>query len=149
MAGLTNLTLLALGDNWISDISPVAGLTNLTYLYLYGNSIWDISPVAGNQSDIPVSLRQLDIGHLDSNSLSDISPVAGLTNLTVAVTFTLGTLNSAGQRVSMRDISPVAGLTNLTLLALGDNWISDISPVAGNGLTNLTYLLSHGFGAVN
>ena len=124
VAGLTNLTSLNLGarnlGNSLSDISPVAGLTNLTRLYLHRNSLSDISPVAG--------LTNLTVLDLYGTSLSDISPVAGLTNLT--------SLNL--RRNSILDISPVAGLTNLTSLNLDGNSISDTSPVAG--LTNLTVL---------
>ena len=110
----TNLTVLILWDNSLSDISPVAGLTNLTELALGRNSLSDISTVAG--------LTNLTVLGLGGNSLSDISAVAGLTNLTV--------LGLGGN--SLSDISAVAGLTNLTRLALWDNSISDISPLVAN-----------------
>ena len=138
----TKLTVLDLGGNNISDISPVAGLTNLTELWLWGNRISDISPVAG--------LTELQRLHLGSNNISDILPMINLTNLTqlwlwgngisnisvVVILTRLQWLHLGGNRIS--DISPVAGLTNLTGLNLVDNRISDISPVAG--LTNLTWL---------
>ena len=69
----TNLTELGLGDNSISDISPIAGLTNLTVLDLQENNITDILPLAG--------LTNLTVLRLDDNSISDISPLAGLTQL--------------------------------------------------------------------
>ena len=44
----TNLTLLDLGNNFISDLSPLKGLTNLRRLELHNNSISDISPLVAN-----------------------------------------------------------------------------------------------------
>ena len=48
MAGLTDLTVLGLESNSITDISPVSGLTNLTELYLANNNISDILPLVEN-----------------------------------------------------------------------------------------------------
>ena len=120
MAGLTNLALLDLGGNSISDLSHLAGLTQLINLSLNGNSITDLSPLAGL-----TNLTSLD---LNGNSITDLSPLAGLTNLTW--------LSFWNNNIS--DLSPLAGLTNLTRLWLYSNAITDISPVAG--LTNLTSL---------
>ena len=142
LAGLTNLTILGLGNNAISDLSPLAGLTNLTELFLDNNAISDLSPLAGltnlgflnldsnSISDISAvaGLTNLESLNLRDNSISDISPVAGLTNLTG--------LSLGGNSIS--DLSAIAGLTNLESLGLGDNTISDLSAVAG--LTNLTFL---------
>jgi internalin A len=120
LASLTNLTELDLGDNQISDISPLAGLTSLTSLWLFYNQISDISPTA--------NLTSLTALYLHTNKISDISPLANLTNLTV--------LELHDNRIS--DISPLTGLTSLTELSLMDNGISDISPLAS--LTSLTSL---------
>ena len=68
MAGLTNLTLLSLGNNNISDISPVAGLTNLTSLLLWDNSISDISPLVAN-----TGLGEEDLVFVTGNPLSYLS----------------------------------------------------------------------------
>ena len=164
LAGLTNLTRLALDNNNITDISPLAGLTSLTRLWIYSNAITDISAVAGltnltylglggnNISDIsPLEgLTNLTRLALDNNNITDISPVAGLTSLTrlwiysnaitdisaVAGLTNLTYLGLGGNNIS--DISPLEGLTNLTRLTLNNNSISDVSAVAG--LTNLTYL---------
>lgn len=46
LAGLTNLYVLHLGDNKISDISPLAGLTNPAIIDLESNHISDITPLA-------------------------------------------------------------------------------------------------------
>ena len=115
----TQLTILDLRDNPLSDISALAGLTNLTVLRLARNNITDISPV--------VRLTKLTVLNLRDNSVSDISAIAGLTNLTVL-------------RIdinSISNISPLSRLTKLTQLYLGQNSISDLSPlVANTGLGN-------------
>ena len=115
----TQLTILDLRDNPLSDISPLAGLTNLTVLRLARNNITDISPL--------VRLTKLTVLNLRDNSVSDISAIAGLTNLTVL-------------RIdinSISNISPLSRLTKLTQLYLGQNSISDLSPlVANTGLRN-------------
>ena len=67
MAGLTNLTVLHLGGNSISDISVLAGLTNLTRLGLRKNSVSDISVLA----DL-TNLTSLD---LRDNKITDLSPL--------------------------------------------------------------------------
>ena len=69
----TNLTVLDLAGNNISDISPVAGLTKLISLDLGKNSISDISAVVG--------LTNLTTLTLNNNSISDISPLAENTGL--------------------------------------------------------------------
>ena len=120
VAGLTKLTKLNLGGNPVSNISPLAELIKLTELYLFESNISDISPLAG--------LTELTKLYLWDNKISDISAVAELTKLTK--------LNLGNNNIS--DISPLTDLTNLTWLNLSDNPVSDISVVAG--LTNLTEL---------
>ena len=120
VAGLTKLTNLNLGGNPVSNISPLTELIKLTELYLFESNISDISPVAG--------LTKLTELYLWDNKISDISAVADLTKLT--------NLNLGNNNIS--DISPLADLTNLTWLNLSDNPVLDITPVAG--LTNLTEL---------
>ncbi len=142
VSDFANLTLLALENNNISDITPLANLTNLTFLDLSNNNITDISPLAkltnltlldlsnNNITDISPLAKLTNLTYLDLyyNNISDISPLANLTNLT--------DLNLYYNNIS--DISPLANLTNLTSLTLASNNISDISPLAN--LTNLTYL---------
>ena len=45
---MTNLTGLWLGDNAVSDLTPLAGLTNLTELRLENNNISDLAPLVEN-----------------------------------------------------------------------------------------------------
>ena len=120
LAGLTKLTVLGFSYNNISDVSPLAGLVNLEQLYLEESDISDISPLA--------RLTKLTKLYLRHNNISDISPLAGLTKLTV--------LDLVYNNIS--DVSPLAGLMNLENLWLQANFISDISPLAR--LTKLTVL---------
>ena len=55
------------------DLSPLANLTNLEVLSLSGNGITDISPLAG--------LLKLRLLHITDNHIEDFSPLAGLINL--------------------------------------------------------------------
>ncbi len=43
---LTDLRLLIMADNWISDLTPLANLKHLHYLELFVNNITDLSPLA-------------------------------------------------------------------------------------------------------
>ena len=46
------MTWLKVGDNDISDVTPLAGLTNLTWLGINNNKISDISPLDGLRENI-------------------------------------------------------------------------------------------------
>ncbi len=120
LSGLVKLTALQIGNN-ISDISPLANLVNLEQLYLNSNYlITDISAMAG--------MTKLTDVHLAFNAISSISALAGKTAMT--------TLRLYDNDIS--DISPLAGMTKLTLLEIDANLVSDISPLAAStGLLNL------------
>ena len=129
MTGLeyaTNLTVLSLWANQITDVSALSSLTNLTFLGLggYTNNISDVSALSGLTNLTDLSLR--------GNNITDVSALSGLTNLT-----RLWLLYNA-----ITDISPLAGLINLTELGLGYNAITDLSMLASwlRGLTNLENL---------
>ena len=124
LSGLTNLTTLGLGRNSVTDISPLSGLTNLRTLGLSYNGIKDVSAFVSVLS----GLTNLTNLHLTGNHITDISFLSGLTGLTV--------LRLEYNRIT--DISPLSGLTDLTELRLSGNNITDISPLSG--LTNLTRL---------
>ena len=89
---MTNLTVLDLDDNQISDIAPLSGLVNLTELDLDGNQVSDIAPLQ--------NLTKLTVLDLRANAIVDVSPLAGLVNLTV--------LDLSSNHIS--DFSPLAGL---------------------------------------
>ena len=143
---LPNLTSLALNENDIFDISPIAELSNLKFLDLSYNTITNMSPLLGltnlyqlNLAENPIinlprlkgltTLRLLD---LRSTQLSNISVLKELINLTQ--------LKLSYNQIN--DISALKELTHLTQLKLSYNQISDISAL--RELTRLTQLnLSH------
>lgn len=113
--GLINLRFhLALANNQITDISPLAGLSNLQVLLLGSNQVTDIPPLS--------ALTNLRYLWLDNNQISDISPLAGPGNLQMLV---LG-------RNRISDLSPLAKLANLQDLALNHNEIEAIGALVTN-----------------
>ena len=118
--GLSNLRVLELGSNAISDISVLKNLPNLEQLWMIHNRIQDVSDLA--------ELTRLRRLYLGWNQIEDISPLSGLTSLEY-----LGL-----QYTGRSDISALSGLTNLISLNLEGNQIDDISTLSG--LTNLTWL---------
>ena len=95
------------------DLRPLANLINLEMLSLEGNWISDIRPLMG--------LKKLRRLHLSNNQIEDVSPLAGLTELWQLFL----------ERNPIRDLTPLSGL-NLTDLNISNNPIkvSDISPLA-------------------
>jgi internalin A len=71
---MKKLSSLDLGENKVSNLSPLAGLTNLGALTLTGNHVTDLSPLTG--------MKKLYNLRLSGNQVSDLSPLTGLTNLT-------------------------------------------------------------------
>ncbi len=71
----TNLELLVLVPEGISDISPVAGLTKLTWLDITSNQINDISAVGG--------LVNLEALQLIGNPVADLGIITNLSKLTI------------------------------------------------------------------
>jgi hypothetical protein len=63
----TNLNVLSIAINKISDVSPLAGLAKLGELRLEYNEISDISPLTG--------LTNLERLELQYNKISDFSPL--------------------------------------------------------------------------
>ena len=107
----TNLEVLNLINNRITDISLLANLTNLTHLYLGDNALPTIEPLAGL-----INLRVLD---LYNAGVKDITPLANLTALESLVIV----------RNMIVDISPLVGLKNLKRLRLAENPIGDFTPL--------------------
>ena len=112
----TNLTVLYLSKNPITDLRPLANLTTLKRLYL-----WNLSPNTPTLDLRPLaSLINLEEISLENSKVSDISPLAALTKLSE--------LDLSNNQIS--DISPLAELTELRIL-----WIK------GNPVTNFTHSL--------
>ncbi|MEZ2277592.1 MAG: leucine-rich repeat domain-containing protein [Microcoleus sp.] len=117
---LSSLTELALNNNQISDIKPLASLTNLTQLFLGNNQISDLIPLQ--------SLTNIQNLHLNNNQISDLKPLEFLTNL--------NWLDLNNNQIS--DLKPLQSLTNLYWLDLSNNQISDLKPL--QSLTDLHWL---------
>ena len=119
-----NLTVLGIGWNPLSDLSPLESLTKLREIKFDNTEVTDLSPLASL-----LNLEEIDADH---TRISNLAPLAGLKNLKK-----LDTVHS-----DISDLSPLAGLTNLTRLYLYDCQATDISPL--KGLTNLRWLgLNH------
>ncbi|MCC3429472.1 MAG: leucine-rich repeat domain-containing protein [Microcoleus sp. PH2017_40_RAT_O_B] len=120
LQSLTNVTKLNLDNNQISDLTPLQFLTNLTKLSMCNNQISDLTPLQ--------SLTNLTRLYLYRNQISDITPLQSLTHLTE--------LNLDNNQIS--DITPLQSLTHLTELNLSYNQISDITLL--QSLTHLAHL---------
>ena len=105
----TNLQLLYLNSNEISDLRPLANLDKLRYLYLNSNEISDLRPL--------VNLDRLQVLSLDSNEISDLRPLANLTQLRGL------SLNSN----EISDLRPLTALTRLVSLYVQLNFLSAAS----------------------
>lgn len=143
---MTNLEVLSLGGNQISDLTPLSNLVSLTELSLHDNvRISDLTPLS--------NLTKLTILNLYFNQISNLTPLSGLANLEqlvlngnqiidlkpLSVLAKLESLSLSENRIS--DLSPLSGLTNLNVLSLSLNQINDLTPLAG--LTKLTRLNLH------
>ena len=69
----TNLRLINISDNQVTDISPIAGLIELRDLRITGNPVSNILPVRSLTNLTHLWFRRCQV--------SDLSPVAGLINL--------------------------------------------------------------------
>ena len=116
----SEVVLVYLCNEQVSDITPLARLTSLKWLLLDSTQMRDLTPLAGL-----TSLKRLGLRH---TPVSDVTPLAGLTSLT--------TLDLCFTQVS--DVTPLAGLTGLEVLGLADTQVSDLRPLAG--LTSLVAL---------
>ncbi len=124
LKNLINLTWLSINGNRISDVFPLKNLTNLTYLHIGYNQIPDVAPLK--------DLAKLTFLELDENKISDVTPLKNLTNLTELYL----------DDNEITDVSALENLINLTKLNLNDNKISDISPL--KDFTHLVFLDIHG-----
>jgi hypothetical protein len=74
-SGLTDLTILDLASNSLSDIAALEGMTNMTRLDLSSNALEDISSIA--------NLSLLRSLYLNNNRISNIDSLSGLESLVV------------------------------------------------------------------
>ena len=142
------LTTLALSENQITDVSPIASLTGLETLYLAGNPATDYGPLAGLEN-----LRQLRLGSGgkqagEADSLAFLEPL----DLRKLVLDRLRVLDGSWQpltsqknldRLELFDppagaIEAVGTLSGLRELHLYGYGLRDLTPLAGlSGLNSL------------
>ena len=109
----TNLRILRLDNNKISDISPLAQLIKLEHVELEENEIKELSSLKGL-----INLRHLGLAR---NAIRDLSPLEGLTNLRGI---------SLHHNV-VSDLSPLAGLIKLEWIGMSHNPLADLTPLSG------------------
>ncbi|MBB6453735.1 LPXTG-motif cell wall-anchored protein [Salirhabdus euzebyi] len=138
----TNLKILRLYGNEISDISQLSSLTKLTFINLSRNNIVDVTPIS--------TLPDLESLTLSNNDITTAEPLKDLPNLRTlylagCMNLNYSTVSSLTQVQSLylsqnniSDLSFLSNLTNLTSLALNSNDISDLTPL--NSLINLKSL---------
>ena len=151
LAGLTNLSELRLSNNAISDLSPLVantGLGSADWIDVRGNPLNNTSinshiPTLKNRGIVlefedpivtpePVNIR-------DSNLRNAIEQALGKARGATITEVDMSTLGALyAPKKNIRNLTGLEHATNLTELGLDDNFISDISPLAG--LTDLTKL---------
>ena len=183
MAGMPNLWRVLMANNNVSDLSPLAGHTRLEALEVAGNPVWDYQAIA----DIYPQLTQKDFDINDVPTFKKPEnpdqvitfadpvleqkvrenlnkPEGDVTALDAAkiVRLELGTqwredltgdmmiqyIEGLQYFINLKelslyqnwigDLSPIAGLTDLEKLNISNNSISNLSPIAG--LTKLREL---------
>lgn len=120
LSSLSNLQMLNLNQEHISNLAPLAGATKLRCLWLCRAEVSDLTPLAGL-----ALLIELDLGYTE---VSDLAPLTGLRNLQVLH------LNDT----PVRDLKPLAGLDQLRCLTLNNTHVVSLRPLAA--LTQLQEL---------
>lgn len=126
---LTNLNMLALTENQITNLAPLAYLDNLESLYLGNNKISDVASLSG--------LTQLTFLQLSINQIKDVTPLAKLTNLNY--------LDLRENQIS--DASPLGNMMELTTLKLDKQQIT-VAPVLYQSNLVAPDILKNVFGEV-
>lgn len=121
-----NLKSLALSDNWISDLSPLAGLKNLTYLDLHRNNISELAPLGG--------LTQLIHLDLYNNSIWDITPLKPLKNVTFF------DLHYANRGRAHLPVEALADMTGLQYISIESNDLVNEDVECLKSLEHLNYI---------
>jgi putative cell wall-binding protein/Leucine-rich repeat (LRR) protein len=108
-----NLQVVALGSDWLKDLSVLAGRTGITNLHIYNAPlIHDLAPLS--------SLTNLEYLVISGTLVTDISPITGLPALWALIL--------SNNRIS--DISPLSGwASGLVDLDLSHNEIQDLGPI--------------------
>lgn len=122
LAQCTNLRVLVLDYQQISDLSPLAGLP-LEYLSLTGNQVSDLRPLSGM-----TGLQVLDLGENPVRSAEVLAELTALQQLTLEATGirSVESLRGSGLRflnvrdTEVADYTPLASCPNLSRLILGE-----------------------------
>ena len=105
------LRTLFVGQNPVSDLTPLSDLPELANLDIDSTQVRDFTPLW----NLP-KLRTLSVR---DNNIADLAWLSGLTELTH--------LSIGDNNIS--DLSPLSGLSNLSYLYIWDNQISDLAPL--------------------
>jgi len=127
VSGMTELKILDLPQNNITDLSGLENLLQLEELGLYANRNLianDLTPISSLKN-----LKKLDITMTNSTNEPKINLgfLNGLNNLN----------NLKASYANITDISALTGLNHLREVDLSNNYITDISPLAGKNLDKL------------
>ena len=122
LAQCTNLRVLILDYQQISDVSPLAELP-LEYLSLTGNQVSDLSPLAGQ-----TQLRVLDLGENPVRSAEVLAQLTALQEVTLEATGITSVDAFAGSGIRslnvrstwVTDFSPLESCPDLTRLIVGE-----------------------------
>ena len=140
-ADMLRLTHIHWSDEGIADLTGLEHATNLEVVIMNANPVTDLSPLGGLLHLEKLHMGWVHIRHLDEIAnvtslkdlyaarcgIEDISGLAGLINLV--------TLNLAVNEIV--DISSLANLTNLGVLNIQRNPIVDYSPISMLSIANL------------
>ena len=140
LAQCTNLRVLILDYQQITDLSPLADLP-LEYLSLTGNQISDLSPLVGQ-----TELRVLDLGENPVRSVEVLAGLTALQEVTLEATgiTSVETFEGSGiQSLNVRgtwvtDFSPLESCPSLSRLVVGELPSGAVETLAG--LTGLVEL---------
>jgi len=109
----TNLRIVNLLGNHITDLTPLVNLPNLEGLNITGNGLTDVSVLSSL-----TGLLQLGIGQ---NQLTDISVVSNMPHLRSL---------SIHQNPQLTDLTPIDDLDSLTEINIDGLGLTDLSPIS-------------------
>lgn len=140
LAKCTNLRVLVLDYQQITDLSPLADLS-LQYLSLTGNQVSNLTPLSGMEE-----LRVLDLGENPVRSVEVLADLTALQEVTLEATGITSVEIFAGsgiQSLNVRstwisDFSPLESCPSLSRLIIGELPSGAVETLAG--LTNLEEL---------
>ena len=128
LAGLTELVVLNLQNNQVTDIRPLARMTKLSILWLGQNQIKDVSVLA--------KLTELSALRLGQNAITRIDALSGLSKLTC--------LDLSSNRISSLSGLPKMLVGSSACWPMGSGDCRSEVSVAQNQIKDLAPLLKEG-----